>query len=98
MEARELFSTNEKQDAARKAIVLRDHILEFQNAISTIEKCPLPVIGAAHGVSFGLAVDILCACDIRYAASDVRFSIKVVVVSRQLFRFLIFMSLSITGG
>jgi len=75
-----MISTNDKQDASRKAIVLRDHILEFQNAISTIEKCPQPVIGAAHGVSIGLAVDILCACDIRYAASDARFSIKVVVL------------------
>lgn len=80
-EAGDLISTNEKQDASRKAIVLRDHILEFQNAISAIEKCPQPVIGAAHGVSFGLAIDILCACDIRYAASDARFSIKVVVIS-----------------
>lgn len=77
----DLISTHEKHDASRKAIVLRDHILEFQNAISAIEKCPQPVIGAAHGVSFGLAIDILCACDIRYAASDARFSVKVVVIS-----------------
>jgi hypothetical protein len=26
-----------------------------------------PVIAAAHGVCFGLAIDILCAADIRYA-------------------------------
>lgn len=77
----DLISTNEKQDASRRAFVLRDHILEFQNAISAIEKCLQPVIGAAHGVSFGLAIDILCACDIRYAASDARFSVKVVVIS-----------------
>lgn len=81
-EATNTINTNEKQDASRKAILLRDHILEFQNAISAIEKCPQPVIGAAHGISFGLAIDILCACDIRYAASDVRFSIKVIVISR----------------
>jgi 1,4-dihydroxy-2-naphthoyl-CoA synthase len=70
-------NTNEQEDVSRRAIWLRDHILEFQNAISAIEKCPQPVIGAAHGVSFGLAIDILCACDIRYAASNARFSIKV---------------------
>lgn len=78
-----MINTNDNQDASRKAILLRDHILEFQNAISAIEKCPQPVIGATHGVSFGLAVDILCACDIRYAASDTRFSVKVVVLSQQ---------------
>jgi len=75
-----LTRTNEIQDASRRAILLRDHILNFQGAISVIEKCPQPVIGAVHGVSFGLAIDILCACDIRYAASDTRFSIKEVDV------------------
>lgn len=30
-----------------------------------------------HGVAFGLSVDIIAACDVRYAAEDVRFSIKV---------------------
>ena len=93
-----LIDSNEKQDASRRAILLRDHIREFQNAISAIEKCPQPVIGVAHGVSFGLAIDILCACDIRYAASDTRFSIKVGVISQPLIRILIFNMLSTTGG
>jgi enoyl-CoA hydratase/carnithine racemase len=93
-----LTRTNEIQDASRRAILLRDHILNFQGAISVIEKCPQPVIGAVHGVSFGLAIDILCACDIRYAASDTRFSIKVVMTSHSLIKVLIIKFLSITGG
>lgn len=50
---------------------------QFQAAISAIERCKKPVIGAAHGLAIGLGIDILCACDIRYAAEDSRFSIKV---------------------
>ncbi|KAG8931415.1 hypothetical protein FRC02_002749 [Tulasnella sp. 418] len=68
------------QDAAREGIPLRQHILDFQNAISSIENCRQPVIAAVHGLAIGLSVDILCTCDIRYAASDTKFSIKEVDV------------------
>jgi enoyl-CoA hydratase/carnithine racemase len=30
-----------------------------------------------HGIAYGLAIDMASACDIRYASSDVKFSIKV---------------------
>ncbi|KAG9047834.1 hypothetical protein FS842_000539 [Serendipita sp. 407] len=43
-------------DASRQALILRQHILDFQAAISAIEKCVKPVIGACHDV--GLAADI----------------------------------------
>lgn len=49
---------------------------EFQEAISSIEKCRVPVIAAVHGIAYGLGVDILSTCDIRYATSDTIFSIK----------------------
>ncbi|KAG8791507.1 hypothetical protein FRC16_000387 [Serendipita sp. 398] len=67
-------------DASRQALILRQHILDFQAAISAIEKCVKPVIGACHGLCMGLAVDILCATDIRYAADSSKFSIKEVDV------------------
>lgn len=54
-------------DPARKALALREHIIEMQSAISSIEKCFKPVIAAVHGVCYGLAVDILAATDVRYA-------------------------------
>ncbi|KAN0066475.1 hypothetical protein ACQY0O_000569 [Thecaphora frezii] len=63
-------------DAARKAVVMRHQLIEFQEAISWLEHVEKPVIAAAHGVAFGLAVDIMSACDIRYAAKGTRFSIK----------------------
>jgi delta(3,5)-delta(2,4)-dienoyl-CoA isomerase len=65
------------EDPARTAFLLRDHILEFQGAISELEKCAKPVIAAMHGLVLGLGVDIASACDIRLASEDARFSIKV---------------------
>ncbi|CAG7849472.1 Delta(3,5)-Delta(2,4)-dienoyl-CoA isomerase, mitochondrial; Flags: Precursor [Serendipita indica DSM 11827] len=67
-------------DPARHALRLREHILVFQAAISSIEKCLKPVIAACHGLCLGLAIDILCATDVRYAASSSSFSIKEVDV------------------
>ncbi|KDN52794.1 ClpP/crotonase [Tilletiaria anomala UBC 951] len=67
-------------DVARKAFLMRQHVQDFQAAISSIEKCEKPVIGAAHSISIGGAIDILCACDVRYCSTDVVFSIKEVDV------------------
>lgn len=74
------LSGNEDLDVARRALILRQHILDFQKAISSIEECSKPVIGAAHGQSPGLAIDILSACDVRLCASNTVFSIKEVDV------------------
>ncbi|EJT99158.1 ClpP/crotonase, partial [Dacryopinax primogenitus] len=65
-----------EDEAPRRAIKWRRHISQFQAAISSIEECTQPVIGAVHGLCYGLGIDILCACDIRYCATDARFSIK----------------------
>ncbi|EUC59227.1 enoyl-CoA hydratase/isomerase [Rhizoctonia solani AG-3 Rhs1AP] len=67
-------------DPARQAFKLRDHVLHFQSCISAIERCAQPVIAAVNGIAYGLAIDILCACDIRYSSSSTRFSIKEVDV------------------
>lgn len=64
-------------EPARRALQLREHISTFQRAIGAPERCPFPVIAAIHGVSFGLAVDMITACDIRLAAADTKLSIKV---------------------
>ncbi|TIB78592.1 ClpP/crotonase [Wallemia mellicola] len=55
---------------------LRQHIVGFQDAITAIETCAVPVIAALHGLVLGLGIDIASACDIRYAACSTRFSIK----------------------
>ncbi|KAI6121293.1 ClpP/crotonase-like domain-containing protein [Pisolithus sp. B1] len=74
------LKNSSSSDPARTAMVLRRHVLSFQAAISSPERCPVPVIAAVHGIAYGLAVDLVAACDIRYAASDTRFSIKEVDV------------------
>lgn len=66
----------ENLDQARKATALRRHIFEFQEDISSIEKCDKPVIAVLHGVAYGLAIDLTSACDIRYAAQGTRFAVK----------------------
>ncbi|KAI0059774.1 ClpP/crotonase [Artomyces pyxidatus] len=67
-------------DPGRRGLLVRKQVGEFQHAISAAARCAVPVIAAVHGVAFGLAVDIISACDIRYAASDALFSIKEVEV------------------
>ncbi|KAG1817364.1 Delta2-dienoyl-CoA-isomerase [Suillus variegatus] len=63
-------------DPARRALLIRDDILDIQHAVSAPERCPIPVIAAAHGLVIGLGIDIISACDVRYTASDAKFSIK----------------------
>lgn len=67
-------------DPARTALITRPTIREFQQAIAAPTRCLCPVIAAVHGVAFGLAIDMVSACDVRYAANDVKFSIKEVDV------------------
>lgn len=66
-----------QQDSARASLAMRGVLLEFQHAIGAPGRCPFPVIVAVHGSVIGLGVDMISACDIRYAASDASFSIKV---------------------
>ena len=63
-------------DPSRKAAALRRHILDFQDAISSVANCEKPVISLMHGYSYGLAIDLSSACDVRICTSDTRFCIK----------------------
>ncbi|KAG9018744.1 hypothetical protein FRB90_010050 [Tulasnella sp. 427] len=64
------------EDPARRSVALRNHIIHFQNCITSIERCRQPVVAAVHGAAIGLGVDILCACDIRFAAVNATFCVK----------------------
>ncbi|THH26853.1 hypothetical protein EUX98_g7342 [Antrodiella citrinella] len=68
------------KDPGRRALQIRAEVLTFQEAIAAPEKCLCPVIAAVHGIAFGLSIDIILACDVRYAATDSVFSIKEVDV------------------
>ncbi|GLB45550.1 putative enoyl-CoA hydratase/isomerase [Lyophyllum shimeji] len=69
-------TSDTSQDSARASLAMRKVIHEFQQAIGAPERCPFPVIVAVHGPVIGLGVDLISACDIRYAASNASFSIK----------------------
>lgn len=68
------------EDPARTSIPLRDRIIHFQDCITAIERCRQPVLAAVHSAAIGLGVDILCACDIRFASENATFSVKEVDV------------------
>ena len=76
----DLLAVPRHTDPARRALLTRTYVRDFQRAISAPTRTPQPVIGAIHGVSFGLALDLLSALDVRLAATDTSFSIKEVDV------------------
>ena len=55
---------------------LRQLIKTLQHTISSVAECPKPVIAAVHGWCIGAGVDLITACDIRYAAANAKFSIR----------------------
>lgn len=65
------------EDSARVIFQTRKIIDEFHHIVMSPERAPFPVIVALHGHVLGLGVDLIGACDIRYAASNTSFSIKV---------------------
>ncbi|KAM3424397.1 hypothetical protein BST61_g6404 [Cercospora zeina] len=66
----------EKEDFARRAWKIRRHALDYQDTVNAIERCEKPVICLLHGVSFGAALDIATAADVRYCTRDVRFCVR----------------------
>lgn len=63
-------------DGARSREALRHLILDLQDCLNAIERCRKPVIAAIQGACVGGALDLVTCCDMRYAASDVVFSIR----------------------
>ncbi|OJD20935.1 hypothetical protein ACJ73_07727 [Blastomyces percursus] len=63
-------------DPARTAAKLRRHVADFQDCITAIERCEKPVITILHGISYGLAVDLACAADVRLCSADSKICVK----------------------
>lgn len=55
---------------------LRRVILDLQDTLTSLERCRKPVLAAIHGACVGGGIDLICAADMRYCASDAYFSIK----------------------
>ncbi|KFG85533.1 delta(3,5)-delta(2,4)-dienoyl-CoA isomerase [Metarhizium anisopliae] len=67
---------DEYTDPARRAAALRRFGIEFQDCITSIEKCDKPVICVLHGFALGVTADICSAADIRICSKDTVFCVK----------------------
>jgi len=61
--------------------VLHDEIKQMQKAINAVADCRKPVVAAVQGRCIGGGVDLITACDIRYASEDATFSVREVKVA-----------------
>ena len=64
------------KDVGRNARLLRRKILALQASFNAVDNCRKPVLAAIQGYCLGGAIDLISACDMRYAAADAQFSIK----------------------
>jgi len=55
---------------------LRNLVLSLQEALSVLEKSRVPVIAAVQGGCLGAGLDLISACDIRFATEDAYFCIQ----------------------
>lgn len=60
----------------RRGEKLRRQILDIQDTVTSVERCRKPVIAAVNGPCVGGGIDLITACDMRYAADDAWFSVK----------------------
>jgi enoyl-CoA hydratase len=66
--------------AAERTAFLRK-LRAMQAAIDAVAACRKPVAAAISGWCIGGGVDLIAACDVRYASADARFSIREVKVA-----------------
>lgn len=64
------------KDVGRSADALRRKILELQASFNAVDRCRKPVLAAIQGYCLGGAIDLVSACDMRYASRDAKFAIK----------------------
>jgi len=60
---------------------LHEEIRSMQDSVSMIAECRKPVVAAVNGWCIGGGVDLIAACDVRYASADARFSVREVRMS-----------------
>lgn len=60
---------------------LRHRIHALQACVSALEACRKPIIASIHGACVGGGIDLITACDMRYATGDARFCVKEIDVA-----------------
>ena len=73
-----VFAGNEKLNTgtAYQREQLYRLILKIQRAITVLERSRIPVIASIHGKCLGAGLDIVAACDLRYATREALFRIE----------------------
>ncbi|GCF07592.1 enoyl-CoA hydratase/isomerase family protein [Dictyobacter arantiisoli] len=51
-----------------------EHLQAYHRLIFAIQRLPMPIIAALHGVAAGISLNIALACDLRIAADNARFT------------------------
>jgi enoyl-CoA hydratase len=64
------------RDVGRNSELLRSKILELQSSFNAVDQCRKPVLAAIQGYCLGGAVDLIAACDMRYATAGAQFALK----------------------
>jgi enoyl-CoA hydratase len=66
----------ERLERGRTGAQLRERLLALQESFNAIERARMPVLAAIQGGCVGGAVDLVSACDCRYASEDAFFVIQ----------------------
>ena len=69
-------STRPEGETGRLRANLRANVLHLQETFSVFEKARMPVLAAVQGGCIGGAVDMVTACDMRYATEDAFFCVQ----------------------
>ncbi len=64
------------ESAVGKRRALHDDIRRYQRAVSSFALTNKPVIAAIHGACLGAGMDLVTACDLRFASADTVFSVR----------------------
>ena len=63
-------------EPGRRQAATRQHAQALQRSFSVLEKARVPVLVACQGGVVGAAVDLVTACDVRYASADAFFCVQ----------------------
>jgi enoyl-CoA hydratase len=66
---------------ARPRTRLHDQVRTMQSALDAVAECRKPVVAAISGWCIGGGVDLIAACDVRYASTEAKFSVREVKVA-----------------
>jgi enoyl-CoA hydratase len=73
-------SLSEDGGLARPRTALHDQVRVMQDALNAVAECRKPVAAAVDGWCIGGGVDLIAACDVRYASAAATFSVREVRV------------------